>query len=183
MDSTWARVLDFLLEVFPQSKQRQLPSACFAICSSMASSKAGKVDLSSQLRFISQIRFHREYFTKGRGWLMLSHFVHFHSFSGLCDNSTNIARSANCINMLCFNVISHISLVCTFIMAVHTIPWACGWIPAHFTRDQVVQNCKSNRKGFYLFYWCFIDWSLCTRIKCIFREALDEWTRPQRLHE
>ena len=53
---------------------------------------------------------------------MLSHFVHFHSFSGLCDNSTDIAGGANCINMLCFNMIPHITLVCTFIMAVHTIP-------------------------------------------------------------
>ena len=44
MDSTWARVLDFLLEVVPQMRQRQLPSDCLAICSSMASSKAGRVE-------------------------------------------------------------------------------------------------------------------------------------------
>ena len=59
MDSTWARVLDFLLEVFPQSKQSQFPSACFAICSSMASSKAGRIELSSHGRFISQFRFRK----------------------------------------------------------------------------------------------------------------------------
>ena len=44
MDSTWARVLDFLLEVVPQMRQRQLPSDCRVICSSMASSKAGRVE-------------------------------------------------------------------------------------------------------------------------------------------
>ena len=44
MDSTWARVLDFLLDVVPQMRQRQLPSDCLAICSSMASSKAGRVE-------------------------------------------------------------------------------------------------------------------------------------------
>ena len=44
MDSTWARVLDFLLDVVPQMRQRQLPSDCLTICSSMASSKAGRVE-------------------------------------------------------------------------------------------------------------------------------------------
>ena len=37
-------MLDFLLEVVPQMRQRQLPSDCLAICSSMASSKAGRVE-------------------------------------------------------------------------------------------------------------------------------------------
>ena len=140
-------MLDFLLEVFPQSKQRQFPSACFAICSSMASSKAGRIELSSHIGDL----FHSLDFAKGRVWLVLSQFVHFHCFSGLCDDSADIAGGANCVNMLCFNVVPHVSLVCTFIMTVHTIPRARGWIPAHFTRDQVVQNCKSNKKGLILF--------------------------------
>ena len=95
--------------------------------------------------------FHSLDFAKGRVWLVLSQFVHFHCFSGLCDDSADIAGGANCVNMLCFNVVPHVSLVCTFIMTVHTIPRARGWIPAHFTRDQVVQNCKSNKKGLILF--------------------------------
>ena len=37
-------MLDFLLEVLPQMRQRQLPSDCLVICSSMASSKAGMVE-------------------------------------------------------------------------------------------------------------------------------------------
>ena len=37
-------MFDFLLEVVPQIRQRQLPSGCRVICSSMASSKAGRVE-------------------------------------------------------------------------------------------------------------------------------------------
>ena len=87
--------------------------------------------------------------------------MHFHGFSCFRHNSTDFTRGASSLNMLCLNVVPNISLICTFIMAVHTIPCACRWIPTHFTWDQVVQNWKGQNIfiEFSLSDLCALGWS------------------------
>ena len=87
--------------------------------------------------------------------------MHFHGFSCFRHNSTDITRGASSLNMLCLDVVPNISLICTFIMAVHTIPCACRWIPTHFTWDQVVQNWKGQNIfiEFSLSDLCALGWS------------------------
>ena len=87
--------------------------------------------------------------------------MHFHGFSCFRHNSTDITRGASSLNMLCLDVVPNISFICTFIMAVHTIPCACRWIPTHFTWDQVVQNWKGQNIfiEFSLSDLCALGWS------------------------
>ena len=79
--------------------------------------------------------------------------MHFHGFSCFRHNSTDITRGASSLDMLCLDVVPNISLICTFIMAVHTIPCTCWWIPTHLTWDQVVQNWKEGRIFLLSFHW------------------------------